>query len=238
MNARGLAATGLSSAFWSAKKCEPGARRAVSAARRSALVASVQAQAAWKRAKVTLDIDPDAWIGPDVRIRVDPFSTSRLQIGAGVLLDGRCRINLRGGEIVLAPRVTIRERVLLNVRGRLLIGEGAVVSHASVIHCAEEVILEDRVGVAEFVSIADSVHFHTDDGVRFFDNVRSAPVFVGADTWLCPKVTVTSGVRIGARCVIASNVVVTRDVDDDCALVGAATRVLERRTPRPRDLAS
>jgi len=224
VSARDLAAA----SFWSAKKCEPAARRAISAARRSALVASVQAQAAWKRAQVTLDIDPDVWIGPDVRIRVDPDRSSRLQIGAGSVLVGRCRINLRGGEIVLGPRVTIRERVLLNVRGRLDIGEGACISHAAVIHCAERVSIEERVGVAEYVSIADSLHFHTDDGVRVFDNVRTAPVVVGADTWLCPKVTVTSGVRIGARCVIASNVVVTKNIGDDCTLIGAGTRVLDR----------
>jgi acetyltransferase-like isoleucine patch superfamily enzyme len=201
----------------------------------------VQAQAAWKRADVTLEIDPDAWIGPDVRIRVDPDSTSRLHIGAGAVLDGRCRINLRGGEIVIAARTTIRERVLLNVRGQLLIGADSIVSHATVIHCAEQVILGDRVGVAEYVSIADSVHFHTDDGVRVFDNVRSAPVVIGADTWLCPKVTVTSGVRIGARCVIASNVVVTKDVGDDGTIVGAANRTLERRPirhDRTKNLAS
>ena len=242
MNARDVVAA----SFWSAKKCEPTARRAISLARRSTLIASVRAQAAWKRARVTLEIDPDAWIGPDVRVRVDPDSTSRLRIGADAVLDGRCRINLRGGEILIAPRATIRERVLLNVRGRLVIGEDSIVSHASVIHCAEQVILEDRVGVAEFVSIADSLHFHTNDGVRVFDNVRTAPVVVGADTWLCPKVTVTSGVRIGARCVIASNVVVTKDVADDCSLIGASTRVLERGPARSdvpsgahsRDLAS
>jgi acetyltransferase-like isoleucine patch superfamily enzyme len=204
----------------------------VSAARRAALVASVQAQAAWQRARVTLDIDGDVWIGPDVRIRVDPDTTSRLRIDAGAVLDGRCRINLRGGDIVIAPRATIRERVLLNVSGQLAIGEDSIVSHAAVIHCAERVIIGERVGVAEYVSIADSRHFHTDDGVRVFDNVRTAPVIIGADTWLCPKVTVTSGVRIGARCVIASNVVVTKDVPDDGVLIGASTRVLERAPVR------
>ena len=234
MNARDFAAA----SFWSAKKCEPAARGAISGARRRALAASVFAQAAWNRAHVTLDIDPDVWIGPDVRIRVDPETTSRLQIGAGSVLDGRCRINLRGGDIVLAPRTTLRERVLLNVRGRLFIGEDSIISHAAVIHCAEQVSIQERVGVAEFVSIADSLHFHTDDGVRVFDNVRNAPVVVGADTWLCPKVTVTSGVRIGARCVIASNVVVTKDVPDDCALIGAATRVLELRSTTSAEIAS
>lgn len=229
MNARALAAA----SFWSAKKCEPTAHRALSTARRAALIASVRAQAAWNRAHVELDIAPDVWIGPDVRIRVDANTTSRLSIGAGSALDGRCRINVRGGEIVLAPRVTLRERVILNVRGRLVIGEDSVVSYATVIHCAEQVVIEERVGVAEYVTIADSAHFHTDDGVRVFDNVRTAPVVVGADTWLCPKVTVTSGVQIGARCVIAANVVVTKDVPDDCALIGASTRVLERRPVVP-----
>jgi acetyltransferase-like isoleucine patch superfamily enzyme len=215
-------------AFWAVKEREPEARRLLCAARREALIARVRAQAAWQRSSVDLDIDPTATIGPGIVVTVDPGTTSGLHLGPDTLLAGQLRLKLRGGQIRIADRASIRQNTVLNVSGTLDIGPDSILSYGTVVHCAERITLQEIVGIAEYVTLVDSTHFHTDRQTRHYDNVRTKPVTIGRNTWLCPKSTVTMGVTIGDYCVIGSGVTVTRNVPDG-HLVGAAQTIERRR---------
>lgn len=227
MNAKELA----SKAFWAAKEREPDARRLLGAARREALVARIRAQAAWQRSSVDIDIDPTAAIGSDIAVAIDPDTTSLLHLGPGTALEGRIRLHLRGGHISLADRSSIRQNSVLNVSGTLDIGPDSILSYGTIVHCAERITLTDIVGIAEYVTLVDSTHFHTDRDTRHYDNVRTKPVTIGRNTWLCPKSTVTMGVTIGDYCVIGSGVTVTQNVPDGHSVGQAQTVQRRRRLP-------
>jgi acetyltransferase-like isoleucine patch superfamily enzyme len=208
----------VSSFFWAVKEREDDARRAVSRTRAAALIARVRAEAAWKRSSVDIDIAPDAQLGPGIRVHLDAGTHSTLHIGRAAILDGRSRINLRGGSVILGERSVLRENIVLNVSGRLEVGAQALLSYGTIVHCAEQVSIGPLVGIAEYVTIVDSTHFLTEPGVRHFDNVRTRPVSIGRNTWLCPKATVASGVSIGEYCVVGAGVTVTADVPDSHAV--------------------
>ena len=229
MNAKELA----SKAFWALKEREPEARRMFSAARREALIARIRAQAAWQRSSVDIDIDPTATIGPDIAVTIDPDTASTLFLGPDTVLAGRLRLHLRGGHISIADRSSIRQNSVLNVSGDLYVGPDSILSYGTIVHCAERIVLREIVGIAEYVTVVDSTHFHTDPQVRHYDNVRTKPVSIGRNTWLCPKSTVAMGVTIGDYCVIGSGVTVTRDVADGHS-VGQG-QVVERRRTLPWD---
>lgn len=222
-----------SKAFWAAKRREDDARRAVCAARRAALITRLRAEAAWKRSTVDLDIAADAYLGPGIRVLLDPGTHSRLHIGARAIVDGRCRINLRGGVVSLGEGGVLREGVVLNVSGTLEIGAHSLLSYGTVVHCADDVRIGPLVGVAEYVTIVDSTHFLTEPDVRHIDNVRTRPVSIGRNTWLCPKATVTSGVSVGDYCVVGAGVTLTRDVPDGHSV--AQGQVTQRRRALPWD---
>jgi acetyltransferase-like isoleucine patch superfamily enzyme len=227
VNAKELA----SKAFWALKEQEPEAQRWVNAARREALIGRVRAQAAWKRSSVDIDIDPSATIGPDVAITVDPGTTSRLLLGPGTSLAGQLRIHLRGGLITIADRTSIRQHTVLNVSGRFEVGPDSILSYGTIVHCAQRITLSQIVGIAEYVTLVDSTHFLTDERTRHYDNVRTKPVTIGRNTWLCPKSTVTMGVTIGDYCVVGSGVTVTQDVPDGHSVGQAQTIQRRRRLP-------
>jgi maltose O-acetyltransferase len=69
-------------------------------------------------------------------------------------------------------------------------------------------------GLAELVTIADSSHYFTTPDKWFYENVRTAPVRIGTNTWLCPRVSVASGVTIGSHAIVAANTLVTKQVPD------------------------
>jgi acetyltransferase-like isoleucine patch superfamily enzyme len=126
----------------------------------------------------------------------------------------------------------LRRDVLLNVSGDLTFVEGDIMSWGTTIHCAESVRLEPLVGAAEDVTISDSAHYFTTPDTFFYMNTRTKPVVIGANTWLCPKATVTQGVRIGSHCIVASNSVAISDIPDGHLASGVPARDI-RPLPLP-----
>ena len=135
--------------------------------------------------------------------------------------------------MTLGEGSVLREGVVLNVSGTLDVGEQSLLSYGTVVHCADAVRIGPLVGIAEYVTIVDSAHFLTEPDARHIDNVRTGPVSIGRNTWLCPKTTVTAGVSVGDYCVIGAGVTLNRDVPDGhCVGQG---QVAQRRRSLPWD---
>jgi acetyltransferase-like isoleucine patch superfamily enzyme len=197
-----------------ARVAQPRWRATETAVRRRAFLTRTKLAATWAHATVRLDIAPDVRIGPDVRVVFEPWSHNALAIGPGSSLDDRVLIQLKGGTIELGDRVEIRRDCVLNVAGHLVIEGETPISWNSVIHCSTDIRLARMVGLAEQVTLADSSHFFTDPDEHFWHNVRTGTIAVGRNTWLCPKVTVTRDVSIGAHCIVGAGSVVVADVPD------------------------
>lgn len=198
--------------YWKARELDP--RRLLWAWRRLVLLARIKLTALWFHASVEVDLAPDLRVGRQVRVEITPDTRNVLRIGRRSQLLDRVHIFLRGGEILVGDDTQIRKDCTLNVAGRFEMGDGVGISYGCFIHCAESVVLEPLVGLAELVTIADSTHYYTDPDVWFYENVRTAPVRVGYNTWLCPRVSVASGVTIGSHVIVAANSLVTKDVPD------------------------
>jgi acetyltransferase-like isoleucine patch superfamily enzyme len=187
----------------------------------------LRVSAAWNWASVEIDVAPDLRLGRGVRFTVDPRTHTVLRIGARSRLDDRVLVLLKGGRIDLGEDTWLRRDVILNVSGHLQLVRNNVLSWGVVVHCAESVRLEPMASAAEAVTVADSTHFFTEPDAFFYHNTRTAPIVVGANTWLCPKVTVTPDVTIGSHCIIASNSVVIADVPDGHLASGVPARVVK-----------
>ncbi len=199
-----------SALFWRLRAAEP--ERLLHGLRRRVLVLRTRAQAIWLRSTIELDLDASVRVGKDVRIDLAPRTSNVLRVGPGGRLDDRVLIRLTGGRIELGPRCHLRTGVVLNVAGHLELVEGNIFSWGCAVHCAESVRLDPLASAAEHVTIVDSTHYFTEPNAFFYDNTRTDPIRIGANTWLCPKATVTSGVSVGSHCIVGSNSVVIRDV--------------------------
>ncbi|GAA1467002.1 acyltransferase [Microbacterium thalassium] len=90
------------------------------------------------------------------------------------------------------------------------------------------VVIEEAVGLARGVYIADHMHGFDEPGVPVRDQPleRIAPVRIGRGAWLGQNVVVMPGVTIGAGAVIGANSVVTRDVPARTVAAGSPARVI------------
>lgn len=197
--------------------------------RRDAFVARVKA-VAWKAsATVDIDVAPDLWVGKDVEVTVAPGTHSVVRIGPKSRIEDRVFLALKGGQLLLADRVTIRRDNVLNVTGRLRLDGDNLLSWGTVVHCSNDIHLERMACTAEQVTIADSSHYFSEPDVHFLHNTRTGTVHVGRNTWLCPKAILVSGADVGSHCIVAAGSVVTGVVPDGHLASGvpASTRPLK-----------
>lgn len=197
--------------------------------RRWWFVVTLRLKAVVKRAELDLRIAPDVRLGRRVRVSLDARSRNVLHVGPRCELHDDVLLLLRGGSVTMGPRVQIRRGSVLNVSGELVFEGRNILSYYNTVHCLERIVLRDRATASEFVVIADSRHFPDGPAEWFVDNVESAPIDIGPNTWLAAKVTVTQGVRTGADCIVAANSVARGDVPDGAVVAGVPGRIVRRR---------
>ena len=156
------------------------------------------------------------------RIQLTPGA--KLTIRANAATEGRPGVlNLvvyDGAEIVLEESAWLRTEVgavnLVAFEGARIVVGPEVMLNACSVSARREVVFERRATVGPGTRIYDFSHD--------LDDARpggSAPVRVGAHSWVASDVTILPGVTIGAHCVIGARSVVTRDVPPHTLAFGA-----------------
>lgn len=108
--------------------------------------------------------------------------------------------------------------------GRIVIGDGCLMSPGSRISASDEVVLGDGVMLANGAYITDS-DWHT-----IYDRMERdvpEPVHLGNNVWLGDHATVLKGVTIGENSVVAARAVVTSDVPKNVVVAGSPARVIK-----------
>lgn len=126
----------------------------------------------------------------------------------------------------VATGSAISANVLLQSRGRLLVGPGAFIGQGSVIVAREEITIGRDALIAEYVTIRDQDHVFGGPLPTARNGFSTAPVRIGDNVWLGAKVTILKGVSIGHNVVVGANSVVTSDLPDNVVAVGTPARVV------------
>ena len=59
-----------------------------------------------------------------------------------------------------------------------------------------------------------------------FDNFKKAKIFIGDNSWIGTGAVIMPGILIGKDCIIGSNAVVTKDVNDFEIVAGIPAKVI------------
>lgn len=192
--------------------------------RRWRALAGARLQALSSGADLVLEVDPSVVFGRGARIVVDPDCRSTLRIGAGTRVGEGALLRMKGGVAEIGPDCDIRRGVNISVAGTFVLGGDNVVSWGCVIHCDDEIRIGPHAMLAEYCTVVDSSHHYTEPDVAPHRNIRTAPVQLGVGVWLCPKVTVISGVTIGDHTIVAANSAVTKDLPGGWLVGGVPAR--------------
>ncbi|HUR51598.1 MAG TPA: acyltransferase [Mycobacteriales bacterium] len=183
-------------------------------ARRALFVARIRRTAKRVGSTVELHLEPDLEVGREIEVKVMPGTHTYVRLGPGSRIEDRVMLMLYGGRLEGGPRIGFRRDVIVNVTGLLRMDGDNTLSWNAILHCSNDVHLEEMAGVAEQATVADSSHFFTTPDEHFWHNVRKGSVRIGRNTWICPKVTVTRNADIGSHCIVAAGSVVIGTVPD------------------------
>jgi acetyltransferase-like isoleucine patch superfamily enzyme len=171
------------------------------------------------------------WIGRGLALDLDPRGRSALELGDESLIMQNVRLILQSGRIAIGARSNIRDGVWLKSSGELMLGNDIPIAQNSSIHCAQRIVFEDFVGLAERVTVLDSDHGF-DGSSTFFMNrpLQIDPTTIERNTFVAAGAVILRGVHIGANCFVAANAVVRGgDYADSSMIAGIPAKVLALR---------
>ncbi|RHU44989.1 acyltransferase [Clostridium sp. TF11-13AC] len=95
---------------------------------------------------------------------------------------------------------------------------------------AEPIIISDNVLIASDVLITSENHgINPETCMSYVENpLEAKEVFIGSGCWIGEKVTIMPGVKIGERCVIAANAVVTKSIPAYCMVAGIPAKIIKK----------
>jgi acetyltransferase-like isoleucine patch superfamily enzyme len=141
---------------------------------------------------------------------LEALDEGRLTIGNGTLLEPGC-------WLTLAPDA------------RIEIGEGCFLNRNTMIAAQERVSIGAHTMLANGCFVGDADHRFDDPDKPITEQgfTSKGPVEIGANCWFGVNCVVTSGVRIGDRCVVGANSVVNGDLPAATIAAGVPARVVK-----------
>ena len=152
-----------------------------------------------------------------------PVSHSRLRLGqtqlrrfCARLMLAECgkRVNIEKGA-VFSTRVTIGDDSGIGINARI---------HGEC-HIGKDVMM----GEGCIIHTRNHRHDRTDLPMRLQGFEPERPVYISDDVWICDRVTILPGVRVGRGSILAAGTVVARDVPEYAIVTGVPARVVGSR---------
>ncbi len=114
-------------------------------------------------------------------------------------------------------------------RGNFILGNKSGIGEGSLLDLSGGVTIGDNVSLGPCCIIYTHNHEPAANGDASWKGpTRFGEVKIGEGAWIGARVTILSGVTIGARAIIGAGSVVTRDVPQDSLAVGVPARVLKK----------
>lgn len=103
------------------------------------------------------------------------------------------------------------------------LGEYAVINHRCYFDSKDQITIGPRAGLAMETMLFTSDHELGDEAKRWAA-FKTAPIVIGAGSWLGVRAMVLPGVTIGDGCIVAAGAVVTRDLEPNGLYAGVPAK--------------
>lgn len=141
------------------------------------------------------------------RVRMDVLPFNKFELGEKSVIESFSTVNNGVGDVFIGSNTFVG---IANV----LIGP---------LRIGNNVIMAQNIVVSGLNHIYEDIHIPIVQ-----QNVTTAEITIGDDSWIGANVVITAGVSIGRHCVVAGGSVVTKNIPDYCVAVGNPARVIKR----------
>jgi acetyltransferase-like isoleucine patch superfamily enzyme len=180
--------------------------------------------------------DKSKFLSPDTR----PWTRIRVQWefmkrrGYAVWpLYGHVLQAFKEGRLELGPEVTMLAGTWLSLPGdaRIKIGRNVYINGNVMLHSYELIEIGDFSGIGRGSIVTDGTH--NDPNLPYLESGMrlKGPVIIGRHVMVFNNVAIMGGVTIGDRAMVATNSVVTKDVEPYTLVGGVPAKVIRRLDP-------
>ena len=175
--------------------------------------------------RVQLQIAPDVAFDRGVRLRLRfANAAGTLIIDRGTTIGPGVEFWLGNGRIHVHENVEIRGQSNLTADGELELGAHGVYSWNTRLLATNSVRLGQHVGFAHNVTVVDSRHMWSPGAESYTEGTDTDPVSIGDGVFAGAGAVILPGARIGRRCMVGANSVVTGEHEDGGIIVGSPAR--------------
>lgn len=155
------------------------------------------------------------------------YGGGTVEIGIDSLIGGSLIIEAPSGMIFIGNNSFIGEGTSINSRASINIGNNVLIAANCILqdHDSHSINYQER---KEDVNYAIKRLKGNADLKKDFSKVKTNPIIVEDDVWISNGVTILKGVKIGARSIIGTKSVVTKDVPQDSFAAGNPATVIKK----------
>ena len=132
---------------------------------------------------------------------------------------------LRAFGAQVGPAVRIRRTVRIEMPWNLRIGEESSVGDHAILYSLGTITIGKLVSISQYAHLCAGTHDYT---TRAMTLLRP-PIVIEDEVWIAADAFVGPGVTVGARSVVAARAVVVKDVPPDQVVGGNPATFLKRR---------
>jgi acetyltransferase-like isoleucine patch superfamily enzyme len=158
---------------------------------------------------------------PEARIS-NGLERERITIGNGTHIVGRLTLFGSGGRINIGHHVYVGENTRIWSQESINIGNNVLISH----HVN---IMDSDSHEIDMIERRNSTQYILDFGLLPTQgSVKTAPIVIEDDVWIGFNCTILKGVTIGKGSIIASNAVITKDVEPMSLMIGNPAKFVRK----------
>ncbi|MGD0462306.1 MAG: glycosyltransferase [Tepidisphaeraceae bacterium] len=135
----------------------------------------------------------------------------------------RLLLALFGAKV--GKRVRVRPTVWVEIPWNLSVGDDAVIGDYAIIYSMGKITIGRASTISQYAHICAGTHDYT---TRRFP-MLTPPIVIGEEVWIAADAFIGPGVTIGDRAVVGARATVVSDVPADQVVIGPAAKILKRR---------
>jgi putative colanic acid biosynthesis acetyltransferase WcaF len=135
----------------------------------------------------------------------------------------RLLLELFGAKI--GKGVRIRPTTLIEIPWNLEIGDNVIIGDYAILYSLGKITIGRAATISQYAHLCAGTHDFT---TRRFPLLRP-PIVIGEEVWIAADAFVGPGVTVGDRAVVGARATVVGDVPPDQVIVGPSARILKRR---------
>ena len=157
---------------------------------------------------------------------------AKLIIGDNVTLRRNVEFRAHGNSTIYLKgnnRIDRGVRILGNNNAEISVGTSTRIGLYAVFNGGDSIFIGKKVLVSGFVYLQTSMHNHNKNANIQDQGYNHGPIEIHDDVWLGSHVVVLPNCVLSKGCVVGSNAVVTKSVDEENVLAGVPAKIIKQR---------